>query len=308
MVITSAKRAALVRWFPDEGRGAVVCATAEHPVPLGIPVGEGSYAGAVCAGGRPYVWEDARLLDPVAKVYGDQEPLRALGSLGIVPLHRAGQVLGALVIEGDAPHDVRADDRRTLRNLADFAASTLSGLLELEISKVKATTDELTGLANRRGFEEHLAQRLSEVDRFGGSVALIVADVDHFKRVNDTHGHEVGDAVLRSIAGTLRDRVRDVDLCARYGGEEFVMLLPHTDAGGAMETAERLRRAVETRPVRMSGLAVPVTLSFGVASYPGSASSRESVFAAADRALYRAKADGRNCVRSASPRDIQPRL
>ena len=163
-------------------------------------------------------------------------------------------------------------------------------------------------LLNRIGFEEHLAQCLSEVDRCGGSVALSGADGDHFERVNDTHGHEVGDAVLRAIAGTLRDRVRDVDLCARYGGEEFVMLLPHTDAGGAMETAERLRRAVETRPVRMSGLAVPVTLSFGVASYPGSASSRESVFSAADRALYRAKADGRNCVRSASPRDIQPRL
>jgi diguanylate cyclase (GGDEF)-like protein len=308
MDITSAKRAALVRWFPDEGRGSLVCATDDHPVPQGIPVTEASYAGAVCAGGRPYVWEDARLLDPSARIYGDREPARGLGALGIVPLHRAGQVLGALVLEGDMPREVRADDRRTLRNLADLAAASLSGLLELEISKVKATTDELTGLANRRAFEEQLAQRLSEVDRVGGSVALIVADVDHFKRINDTHGHQVGDAVLQAIAATLRDSVRDFDVPARYGGEEFVILLPHTDSAGAMETAERLRRAVESRPVRIGGSAVPVTLSFGVASYPGSASSRESVFTAADRALYKAKADGRNCVRSASPRDIQPRL
>jgi len=114
--------------------------------------------------------------------------------------------------------------------------------------------------------------------------------------------------VLRAIAGTLRERVRDVDYCARYGGEEFVMLLPHTDSAGAVETAERLRRAVESRPVRTGGVTIPVTLSFGVASYPLSASSRESVFSAADKALYKAKADGRNCVRSASPRDIQPRL
>lgn len=305
--ITSARHAALVRWLPDEGRGTVLCVTDGHPLPTGITVTERSYAGAVCAGGRPYVWEDARLLDGAALVYGEGEPHRPLGSLGIVPLHRQGQVLGALVLEGEAPMDVRGDDRRTLRNLADFAAASLSALLELEVSKVRATTDELTGLANRRAFEEQLALRLSEVDRFGSCMSLILADVDHFKRVNDTHGHEVGDVVLRAVASTLRERVRDVDLCARYGGEEIVMLLPHTDLSGAVETAERLRRAVESRPVVTSGVTVPVTLSFGVASYPFSAASHEHLFSAADRALYRAKADGRNCVRSAVARDTKPR-
>ncbi|HET7456086.1 MAG TPA: sensor domain-containing diguanylate cyclase [Gemmatimonadaceae bacterium] len=306
--VTSARHAALVRWFPDEGRGAVVCVSDDHPLPVGIAVSERSYAGAICAGGRPYVWDDARLLDGGARIYGDGEPHRVVGSLGIIPLHRKGQVLGALVLEGEAPQDVRKDDQRTLRNLADFAAASLAALLEIEVSKVRATTDELTGLANRRGFDEAIAQRLSEVDRVGGTVALVLADVDHFKRVNDAHGHEVGDAVLRSVAATLREKVRDMDFCARYGGEEIVMLLPHTDLAGAVETAERLRRAVEARPVSTSGVTVPVTLSFGVASYPATAASRESFFSAADKALYRAKAEGRNCVRSAQPRDIQPRL
>ncbi|MFL5575337.1 MAG: diguanylate cyclase [Gemmatimonadaceae bacterium] len=304
LTITAGKRAALVRWSAEEGCGAVHSVTPGHVVAPGVPVTERSYVGAVCTGGRPYVWDDASQLDPAGRVYGDGEPRRAIGSLAIVPVFGESTLHGALVVEGDAPRDVRSEDRRSLRHLADLAGRAFDTLAKLQDATRRATTDGLTGLTNRQHFDELFAQELAKVDRFGGTVALVVADVDHFKRVNDSHGHDAGDAVLRAVATTLRERVRDVDLCARFGGEEIVLLLPHTGLAGAVETAERLRRAVEARPIMAGGKEIPVTLSFGVASYPESATRREEFFAVADRALYRAKADGRNCVRSAAPRDF----
>ncbi|HUR00746.1 MAG TPA: GGDEF domain-containing protein, partial [Gemmatimonadaceae bacterium] len=136
-------------------------------------------------------------------------------------------------------------------------------------------------------------------DRYGRITSLVVADLDYFKRVNDTHGHDAGDAVLRHTASLFMEIVRAVDVCARYGGEEFAILLPETDPAGAAHLAERLRLALESRPVRFGRTEMRVTASFGVASYPDSAPLRDGLFPAADKALYRAKADGRNCVRQA---------
>jgi diguanylate cyclase (GGDEF)-like protein len=200
--------------------------------------------------------------------------------------------VGALVIEGDEPEEVRAAERSNLSTLASLAAAGL------EVSR-QARTDSLTGLYNRRAFDEQMRRTLDESDRFGLSVSLIVADIDHFKRINDVHGHEAGDAVLRHVARTLQETVRAVDVCSRYGGEELAVLLPHTGLGGAVELAERLRRAIEGRAVAATPVAIPVTASFGVACYPETSHSREGFFASADMALYQAKRDGRNRIRSA---------
>lgn len=303
--LTSAQRAALVRWHADEGRGTVEYLSAGHPLPERTAVTDRSYVGGTCAGGRPLVWENGRTLDDGRRVYGDGESRREIGALGVVPYFIGGEVRGALVVEGDEPGDVRAEDRRALRQLVDLAAASIERLTKTEEEAVRATTDKLTGLKNRRYFDEQFARESARVFRTGSSLALVMGDVDFFKRINDGHGHDAGDAVLRSIAARFGQAVRDVDIAARLGGEEFVVLLPETDLDGALTMAERLRRAIEARPVVAGGIEIPVTMSFGVAAFPRSSPTREGIVAAADRALYRAKADGRNCVRSAPPKDSQ---
>ena len=160
----------------------------------------------------------------------------------------------------------------------------------------QASTDGLTDLANRRHFEETLAGEISRAERFDGSLALVLADLDDFKQVNDRYGHQAGDDVLREFAAVLRDTVRDIDLAARYGGEEFAVLLPQTDPEGAERLAERLREAMANRRLAIvPGTAFTVTASFGVAAFP-EAPTGAALFAAADEALYRAKSAGKNCV------------
>jgi diguanylate cyclase (GGDEF)-like protein len=162
----------------------------------------------------------------------------------------------------------------------------------------QAITDELTGLANVRQLHGVLERELERARRFGSSLGLVMLDIDDFKRVNDTYGHQQGDVVLASVARALRDLSRDIDEPARYGGEEMAVVLPGTDMEGAAQLAERMREAVEElRVPRVDGDGhLGVTASFGVASIPFSAADRESLIAAADAALYRAKRAGKNRV------------
>jgi diguanylate cyclase (GGDEF)-like protein len=186
------------------------------------------------------------------------------------------------------------------RDLATWLGSQAAVALENarlhRLVERQAVTDGLTDLANRRQFEEALAAEINRAERFGGTLALILADLDNFKQVNDRYGHQTGDEVLRRFADVLRETVRDVDVPARYGGEEFAVLLPQTDMEGAERLAERLRKAVAERPLTTRpGALVACTASFGVASFPDS-STPAALFAAADEALYRAKAAGKNRV------------
>jgi diguanylate cyclase (GGDEF)-like protein len=296
--VSPATRAALVRWDSASTIGAVQGVSPNHVIDPGGEVSESSLAGGVCRNRLPQVWEDARSIDSCT-LFGDRGPQRNLGSLGIVPLMRGQEAIGAIVLEGDEPGDVSARDARHVGLLAALAAVSLEAVWEMEEVARRAHTDQLTGLANRRSFDEHFARMTAEVDRYGGTMSIVVADVDFFKRVNDTYGHEAGDAVLRAVAAMVRDRARSVDVCARFGGEEIALLLPQTPMTGAFEVAERLRRAIASNPIRHGGREIPVSASFGVAGYPESAHTREALFAAADRALYRAKGDGRNCVKCA---------
>ena len=158
-----------------------------------------------------------------------------------------------------------------------------------------STADPLTGLLNRRGVDTLLGQVDEQEIR---RLSVVMADVDHFKSVNDTHGHSVGDAVLRAVANTLAEVVRESDAVARYGGEEFLMVLPGATEKQALRIAERAREAVSREPIRAGDRQVPVTVSFGVAAWsPGE--SRESLVKRADEALYEAKEAGRDQVVSA---------
>lgn len=160
-----------------------------------------------------------------------------------------------------------------------------------------ANTDALTGLANRRRFMERLDDEVERANRYRRPLSLLCLDLDHFKQVNDTCGHPTGDEVLRRVGGILHELGRDTDLPARLGGEEFAVLLPETDVEGAVSLAERIRRRVAAEEVEVDeGEALRVTVSVGVASMGGGIRDPESLLQAGDRALYRAKAMGRNRV------------
>jgi diguanylate cyclase (GGDEF)-like protein len=175
-----------------------------------------------------------------------------------------------------------------IQSAAHTAMSLRTIMLMAEVERL-ARHDRLTGLSNRHEFDEVLPKEFSRSQRSNTPLGLVLVDIDHFKDVNDTHGHQVGDDVLREVGGILGGLIRHEDVAARFGGEEFVVLLPGIDADGAVATAERLRGAVSTG-VR----AVPVTMSAGVACYPDHAASIEELIGQADAALYQAKRSGRD--------------
>ncbi len=161
-----------------------------------------------------------------------------------------------------------------------------------------AATDGLTGLLNKRSLEEALARDLARADRGQVSLGIVMLDVDFFKKVNDTHGHQVGDEVLKAVAQVVATSLRTGDVAARYGGEEFVTVLPGSDAEGATIVAERIRKKLEQTEVQTSSGKLRDTASFGVASVcgPNCRGSSKDLVARADAALYDAKRAGRNCV------------
>lgn len=159
------------------------------------------------------------------------------------------------------------------------------------------TTDGLTQVNNRRSFDAALEREISRAKRYGRVLSLIVFDIDHFKRVNDALGHVAGDAVLRQVAGVVSNNVRREDTVARTGGEEFAVLAPEVPIAGAAQMAEKLRTLVEHAPCHFEGNAIPVTASFGVATYSGEMEiSSADLYHLADERLYRAKSTGRNRV------------
>jgi diguanylate cyclase (GGDEF)-like protein len=164
-----------------------------------------------------------------------------------------------------------------------------------------ATIDGLTGIANRATFDTTLFAELARAARQRADASLLLLDIDHFKALNDRHGHQVGDQVLRLVGTTLNATCREFDTAARYGGEEFAILLPETSREEALDVAERLRSAIAGMP---SGL--DVTVSAGVATFPLDATGPDGLVAAADQALYSSKRNGRNRVTAASEADRLP--
>jgi diguanylate cyclase (GGDEF)-like protein len=245
--------------------------------------------------GAPLPGRELQSMDR-AIIFDGATAVRGLAALKIFPLRAGEKTVGTLVC-GSRRRDGLPDAAQAdLSMLALEAAEALVRTRLYEQAERFATTDGLTGLVNRRVFGAHLAARLREAQRYRRQLSLLLLDVDHFKKVNDTHGHPAGDTVLRGVAMLAAAQARETDLVARYGGEEMALILPETDLGGARAIAERLRAAVATAEHATDQGPLRVTVSIGVATWPGSGQTADELLAAADRALYRAKQSGRNRV------------
>lgn len=213
-----------------------------------------------------------------------------------LPITYRNSVIGVLVVEDDTPNRNWEDEEVLMvKTVSDQLAVAISHARLFRQVQTQAMTDALTGLFNHRYFQERLDREMKLADRNNDQVSLILLDLDHLKRINDTHGHRTGDAALCHAAQVMQATVREVDICARYGGEEFVVVLPQCGREDAISVAERLRGMIASKPVSKVG---QVTASLGVATYPAAAKSKEELIEMADRAMYLAKAAGRNRVRT----------
>ena len=249
--------------------------------------------------------DDPYLLDNVAD-HKDRMPILVLDegsdraeSLLALPLKASTRTLGALMLMGRrGAFDAAAS--RVLGVLANQAAAALSTIQMKDHIQEMAVRDGLTGLYNRRALDDELRRALAREDRQKGRLGLVLLDIDHFKKLNDTFGHPAGDAMLRHTAHVVEQHLRRGDEAARFGGEEFALVLPGADEAGTVRLAERVRAAVEKAQLVYEGARLSVTVSLGAAVWPSDGKDEETLIAAADRALYSAKQAGRNRVASAS--------
>ena len=218
------------------------------------------------------------------------------GRLVLLPLSVGGESFGFLALMTDKGLRLARDQVQTLNACVNHLALALRNAFLYRQVKIQADRDGLTKIGNRRSFEERLSSEVARHGRYDQPLSLILVDLDHFKTVNDTYGHPVGDEVLRDMALLLGEGLRSSDYPARYGGEEFVVILPHTSSEQAALLAERLRQRVAERVFRTEGkVGLSITVSAGVASLAPGGSPQDLVYLA-DKALYEAKKGGRNLV------------
>ena len=212
----------------------------------------------------------------------------------IVPLNVGGRVIGVLALDREGDWTFEDHEFEPVCLFANLAAIAINNARSYEEMQRQAISDGLTGLHNYRHFHETLKAEVSRAERYGESFCLLMMDLDRFKAVNDTVGHQMGDEVLRAVASVMNNCSRESDYLARYGGEEFVVILPRTDLNEAGLLAERIRAQVAGIDIGYAELSI--TTSIGLASYPASATDSDGVLGAADAALLRAKARGRDRV------------
>ena len=209
-----------------------------------------------------------------------------------IPLVSFGHTLGILALDSALPDAFRDGDLQSLESVADICATAIQNAHYVERVKQLAYLDGLTGIFNRRFFELRIMEEIERARRYGTGMAVIMADIDQFKQLNDDFGHVLGDEVLRQVSSLFHQQLRKIDVVCRYGGEEFGILLTQVDAQAALDVAEKLRKMVEGW--QFPGVPRPVTISAGAAVFPQHGKTRDELVKTADSALYAAKQAGRN--------------
>jgi diguanylate cyclase (GGDEF)-like protein len=279
---------------------------AERLASLRLPVGEG-IAGWVAREGQPVLIGDATR-DPRFSARYDDISGHTSRSLIAVPLVSKGRTLGVIeVVTGPGERELSAEDLLTVRTLADHAALAIENAQAFERIRDLTIVDDHTGLFNARHLLRVLEAEVTRSERYGRPFSLVFIDLDHFKQVNDAHGHQAGSAALREVGEVLRAGLRETDIPTRYGGDEYVILLPEADREQAMGVAERLRAAVaEHRFLSDRGLSVRLTASLGVATWPLDGRRAEELLGRADAAMYVVKGRSRDAVAHAGGSDPAP--
>lgn len=211
-----------------------------------------------------------------------------------IPLVSFGQTLGVLVLDSEQVGAFNLNDVQSLESVADICANAIQNARYVDRVKQLAYLDGLTGIFNRRYFEMRIVEEIDRARRFGNGMAVIMVDIDQFKRLNDEFGHLLGDEVLRQVSSIFHQQLRKIDVVCRYGGEEFAVMLSQTNSQHAFGVAEKLRRLVEGW--QFPGVPRSVTISAGIASFPDHGTGRDELIKAADAGLYAAKLAGRNRV------------
>lgn len=211
-----------------------------------------------------------------------------------IPLISFGQTLGVLTLHSSQRNAFRENELQSLESVADICANSIQNAHYVERVKQLAYIDGLTGIFNRRFFELRILEEIERARRYESGMAVIMADIDQFKRLNDEFGHLLGDEVLRQVSSLFHQQLRKIDVVCRYGGEEFAILLTQINNQQAVAIAEKLRRLVEG--YQFPGVPRTVTMSAGVAAFPAHGTTRDALIRSADNGLYAAKQAGRNRV------------
>ena len=309
--LTDATGAALATWNDGEGQGEVLATAGgdggpRQGDPFEMPASE--LALAVRADTMIVRTADDWKPGATCVAHPNERWHARPRAMAALPLYGATGTNGVLAVWTSNGPDLDPAALDLLHALSPYAAMHLEHARAFGRLQEHADQDALTQLRNRRAFNEILAAETGRFERYGRTVALLMVDLDHFKGINDSHGHEAGDEVLRRAARTLLACVRDVDTVARLGGEEFVVLLPETNLAAAVEVADRVRAAIAAAPVEWGGRQIHVRASIGVAACPDIVTSPGDLPGAADAALYAAKEAGRDRVMAAErpPRRYRP--
>ena len=227
---------------------------------------------------------------------GEKDRIR---SLVAVPLRIGDEIIGTLAAQSYEPNMYQESDQEILDLLAAYAAIGIKNAQLLSEVEKLALSDGLTGVLNRRAFDEKIAYEIERAERYSEPISMIIIDVDNFKQMNDQYGHDIGDKRLKKIAHIISVTSRSPDLVARIGGEEFAIILPNTPLEGAAILAERIRINVERNflPKDPSSQREPAsTVSIGVAEFPRHAKNSSQLYIASDKAMFQAKKEGKNAV------------